>query len=211
VSLLYLVRHAEQEAGSGEDTAAGLTARGRRQARLLGGRLSGVPFDGIHHSPLTRAEQTARLLAESLPGVPVHADALLSDRTPVPSQEQEADYPTRHLPWLATVPVEERDEDAVQITAAMQHFARLCSDDPIPQGVPGCGHHLLITHAFVIGGFVREALDAPAWRWLGLNPFHCGLTVIQCLPERPPTLISFNDVGHLPLQERGRTPLDLLS
>jgi serine/threonine-protein phosphatase PGAM5 len=211
VTLLYLVRHAEQEHTPDEDPSVGISARGGRQARLLGQRLAGVPFDGIHHSPVTRAAETARLVAESLPGVPVHSSALLADRTPFPSAEQEAAYPARALPWLATVPVEERDEDGAQISTAMHHFARSGDDGTAPGSEPRQRHHLLVTHAFVIGGMVREALDAPAWRWLGLNAFNCGLTVIRCQPDREPTLISFNDVGHLPLEVRGRTPLDLLS
>jgi serine/threonine-protein phosphatase PGAM5 len=211
VTLLYLVRHAEQEHSPAEDPAVGISARGRLQARLLGQRLSGVPFAGIHHSPVKRAEETAQLVAESLPGVPLRSSVLLTDRTPVPSPEQEAGYPASDLPWLATVPVEERDEGGTQISAALRHFARLGDGVRTPGGQPGPGHHLLITHAFVIGGFVREALDAPAWRWLGLNPFNCGLTVIDCRPGSAPTLISFNDIGHLPLEVRGRAPLELFS
>jgi probable phosphoglycerate mutase len=211
VTLLYLVRHAEQEQTPDEDPTVGISPRGRQQARLLGQRLKDVPFDGIHHSPALRAEETAQLVAESLPGIPVHASALLSDRTPMPSPEQEASYPPQALPWLATVPVAERDESAIQISAAMRYFAELGGDARTAQDEPRPAHHLLITHAFVIGWFVREALDAPPSRWLGLNPFNAGLTVIHCRPEQPPNLISFNDIGHLPYEVRGRTPLDVLS
>jgi probable phosphoglycerate mutase len=107
--------------------------------------------------------------------------------------------------------VQERDEGGAQISAALHHFARLGDDAVASESQPTQRHHLLVTHAFVVGGMVREALDAPVWRWLGLNPFNCGVTVIRCRPDQEPTLISFNDVGHLPLEVRGRTPLDLLS
>ena len=59
-------------------------------------------------------------------------------------------------------------------------------------------HELVITHAFLIGWLVRHALDAPAWRWWGLNHCHAGLTVIRYAPGRPPTLVVVNDVSHLP-------------
>lgn len=62
---------------------------------------------------------------------------------------------------------------------------------------------LLITHNFVIGWFVRHALDAPAWRWMGLNRAHCALTIIQIGPGLPPILIAFNDAGHLPIELGG--------
>ncbi|MCZ7423500.1 histidine phosphatase family protein [Verrucosispora sp. WMMA2121] len=58
-------------------------------------------------------------------------------------------------------------------------------------------HELLITHNFVIGWFVRHTLDAPTWRWIGLNQANCGITVVQWEADRPPTLVSFNDTGHL--------------
>ncbi|MYT21722.1 histidine phosphatase family protein, partial [Streptomyces sp. SID7760] len=64
---LYLVRHGE--AASEE---SGLTDAGRRQAVLLGRRLRDVPLAAIHHGPLPRAEQTARLIGDQLTNVPLH-------------------------------------------------------------------------------------------------------------------------------------------
>jgi probable phosphoglycerate mutase len=40
-------------------------------------------------------------------------------------------------------------------------------------------------------------LDAPVWRWIGLNQAHCAITIVQWDSDRPPTLVSFNDIGHL--------------
>jgi probable phosphoglycerate mutase len=211
VTLLYLVRHAEQEQTAVEDPAVGLSQLGRRQARLLGQRLRNVPFEGLHHSPLRRAEETAKLIAEELPEVAIHASALLTDRTPMPTPEEEPSYPARSLPWLAGVPVDEQDEGGRHISAALRHFASLGDEASTSEAQPKPANQLLITHGFVISWFIREALDAPSWRWLGLNPFNASLSVIRCLPGQAPTLISFNDVGHLPYEVRGRTPLDLLS
>ena len=90
--------------------------------------------------------------------------------------------------WLDTVPPAERDGDAVALRAAVEHF-----------GVTGPAdrYELLVTHAFVIGWFVRHVLDAPVWRWIGLNHDNCAITVVQWDSDRPPTLISYNDTGHL--------------
>jgi len=57
---------------------------------------------------------------------------------------------------------------------------------------------LIVTHAFLIGWFVRHALDAPEWRWLGLNAANAALAVIRCTTDRPPMLASVNDMAHLP-------------
>ena len=58
-------------------------------------------------------------------------------------------------------------------------------------------YELLITHNFVIGWFVRQMLDAPVWRWIGLNQAHCAITIVQWESDRPPILVSFSDTGHL--------------
>jgi serine/threonine-protein phosphatase PGAM5 len=70
-------------------------------------------------------------------------------------------------------------------------------------------HELLITHNFVIAWFVREALGAEAWRWIGLNQANAGLTIIRVRTAKPPVLITHNDVGHLPRNLRTGLPQDL--
>lgn len=62
---------------------------------------------------------------------------------------------------------------------------------------PQARDELLVTHAFVVGWFVRHVLDAPEWRWMGLNAANGGVTVVQWHSDRPPTLVSYNDTGHL--------------
>ncbi|GEP36338.1 hypothetical protein NPS01_00010 [Nocardioides psychrotolerans] len=59
-------------------------------------------------------------------------------------------------------------------------------------------HHLVVTHAFTIGWLVRQALAAPPWRWVGLNHGHAALTVLRYDTDRPPTVVVFNDMSHLP-------------
>ncbi len=59
-------------------------------------------------------------------------------------------------------------------------------------------YELVVTHNFLIGWLVSQAMGAPPWRWLGLNQMNCAVTVIAYLPGLPAGLISFNDAGHLP-------------
>ena len=112
----------------------------------------------------------------------------MTDRTPVPSAARRDGYPNRWLAWLDDVPAEERDEDATALRAAVTHFGVVSAHGR---------HELLITHNFVIGWFVRHVLDAPDWRWIGLNLDNCAITIVQWEADRPPTLVSFNDTGHL--------------
>jgi serine/threonine-protein phosphatase PGAM5 len=188
---LYLTRHGEQERGvaAGDDPAAGLTTAGHRQAEALGRRLAGVRLDMLRHGPLPRAAQTAAVLATCLPGVPVEGSDLLQDRTPIPVGEAAAAVPERYRAFLDAVPADERDEGALALSAAVAELTTVGSADRA---------ELLVTHTFVIGWFVRHVMDAPDWRWLGLNHAHCGLTTIAVAGDRPPMLLGYNDVGHLP-------------
>ena len=101
---LYLVRHGAQQHSpadgdgdrSGDEPDLGLSALGEEQARLLGGRLAGISFEAVCHSPLRRAAETAQILSGYLPGVPVSASELLADRTPVPTGAQEDAVPPRY-------------------------------------------------------------------------------------------------------------------
>jgi len=187
-TLLYVVRHGEQDPASEHAADGGLSRLGRVQAERLGRRLRKVAFSAIHHSPLTRAAQTADIVAGHLPQVPRHACAYVTDRTPVPSAQQADQYPQRWHAWLDGVPEDERDVDAVALRAAVEHFGVVGDTDR---------HELLITHNFVIGWFVRHVLDAPQWRWIGLNQANCAITILLWDSDRPPTLVSFNDTGHL--------------
>ena len=55
----------------------------------------------------------------------------------------------------------------------------------------------LVGEACFLGWFVRHVLDAPVWRWIGLNQDNCAITIVQWESGRPPTLVGFNDTGHL--------------
>lgn len=81
---LHLVRH-----GEATPDESGLTENGRRQATLLGHRLTDVPFTAVHHGPLPRAEETARLIGDELTDVPLHRTELAGDYVPhLPSRDE---------------------------------------------------------------------------------------------------------------------------
>ncbi|MET7960724.1 histidine phosphatase family protein [Micromonospora zamorensis] len=209
--LLYLTRHAEQdltavpESGAGEPDT-GLTERGRQQATLLAERLRGRRFAAVHHGPLRRAAQTAELVAQSLPGVPVYATELAGDH--LPHDTDPAGLPPAYATFLAQFTAAER-VDGPRVTAeAVRRFT-----GPVPEEAPDGGpvRELVVTHTFLIAWLVRHALDAPERRWLGLNLHNAGLTVIRYSSGGPPNLIALNDVAHLPPELRGTgLPVDYL-
>lgn len=181
---LYLVRHGEQAATGDDD--AGLSSRGGEQAAGLAERLAGTTFDALHHSALTRARETAQILAGRLTGVTPHTCDLVLDRTPTPGPGSR--YPRRYDAFFAGVPVPERDPGGERIGAAVAALGEIGDHDRTD---------LVVTHNFVIGWFVRHVLDAPEWRWLGLDQANCGLTVVAWETGRAPALVGYNDVGHL--------------
>ncbi|MGN9841516.1 histidine phosphatase family protein [Nonomuraea sp. H19] len=188
---LYLTRH-----GEATPDESGLTDAGRRQAALLGERLQGVPLSAIHHGPLPRATQTAHLIGERLPGIPLHVSEAAGDYIPyVPEKEELAPgYADRLLGFVGQFPADERERGPALAAEALRAFT-----GPVAEGTR---HELVVTHNFLIGWLVRAALDAPKWRWLGLNHCNAALTVIRYAPDRPSSVLSYNDMGHLPAELR---------
>ncbi|MFG1840952.1 histidine phosphatase family protein [Micromonospora sp. NPDC049175] len=201
--LLYLTRHAEQdltalrESDAGEPDT-GLTERGRRQATLLGERLRGRRFAAVQHGPLRRAAQTAELVAASLPEVPVYETELAGDH--LPHDTDPVGLPPAYATFLGQFSAAERVDGPQVTAAAVRRFAGPVSDGPTGDEPV---RELVVTHSFLIAWLVRHALDAPEWRWMGLNLHNAGLTVIRYSPTGPPNLIAVNDVAHLPPELRG--------
>ncbi|MFG2356327.1 histidine phosphatase family protein [Streptomyces sp. NPDC048521] len=189
---LYLVRHAEASPDESE-----LTDTGRRQAELLGVRLRDSPLAVIHHGPLPRAEQTARLIGDQLDGVPVQPSEPAGDYLPhLPTREElPAEFADAMLDRIAGFPAEEWENGPGLARRALARFTGPVSGDE-PR------HELIVTHNFLVAWLVRDALDAPAWRWMGLHHGNASLTVIRYAPDRPASVLFHNDMGHLPPELR---------
>ncbi|NGO74777.1 histidine phosphatase family protein [Streptomyces sp. YC504] len=189
---LYLARH-----GEATPDESGLTEAGRAQARLLGERLRDKPLTAVHHGPLPRATETARLIREQLGSVDIHASPVAGDYLPyLPKREElPADSADRYLSWLAQFPAAEREDGPALAARALAEFTGPIEGDEDR-------HQLVVTHNFLVGWLVRHALDAPDWRWLGLNHANAGLTVIRYAPDRPANLLCYNDTRHLPEELR---------
>lgn len=191
---LYLVRHGEQLDAEHGLPDGPLSGRGLRQAESIAHRLSGVPFTGAWTSPLQRAQETARLMVEHMPALEPEPSALLMDCVPAgPTPDMHPSFES----FYGGVTPEEIAAGEAQMADATAEWLRPSREDR---------HDLLITHNFVIAWFVREALDAPAWRWMGLNQAHCGLTIIRVRSAKPPQLVVHNDLGHLPAELRTGMP-----
>lgn len=114
----------------------------------------------------------------------------------VPAREELPDDSAAFvLDRLSSTTAQERADGEVLARRAVDRFT-----GPVPGGEER--HELVVTHAFLIGWLVRHALDAPAWRRLGLNAANAALTVLRYASGRPPVVLLLNDQGHLPEELR---------
>ena len=140
--------------------------------------------------------------------LPSRPPRLLDDRTPLPTDLRQV--PEAYRGFVASAHAaggSEVDPDGAALDAAVAAFsadaaattvAALLGPGPAPDRRPGEPLRLvLVTHAFVVGWFVRHALDAPRWRWMGLNPSHASLSVLHLRAGAPANLVGFDDLGHL--------------
>lgn len=154
-----------------------------------------LPIEAIWHSPLPRAADSARELNIFLTGkVTVGEAPELLDHVPyVPTPTE---TPPAWVPFFdgyANVAADAGHKIADSLTARFG----TAGIDAIA-GRDGDVHEALITHAYPIAWLMRDALEAPPQRWLGLNSANTALTVIEHRFQLPPTIIMFNDMGHLP-------------
>ena len=193
---IYLVRHGEQQDAEFGLPDGPLSERGKAQAEAIGSRLASVPFTGAWHSPLQRATETAKIIQKQLGSVKSKPSNLLFDCYP---SGPTPDMPHAFEPFFGGVTEDQIEAGKAQMSDAVSEFLAPARGDR---------HDLLITHNFVIGWFVREVLDAPPWRWLGVNQANCGLTIIRVRSAKPPVLVAHNDLGHLPPELRTGLPID---
>lgn len=191
---IYLVRHGEHQDAEHGLTDGPLSPRGQRQSELIADRLSGLPLNAVWHSPLLRANETARAISARLPSVDPEPTALLFDCIPTGMTDE---TPAAFEPFFGSVTEAELEAGRAQMADAVNEFLVRKAGDV---------HEVLITHNFVISWFVREVLGAPEWRWMTLNQSHCALTVIAQKQGRPWTLLTHNDTGHLPVELRTGVP-----
>ena len=140
-----------------------------------------------------RGVRQAQAIAQRLSGV--HFDHAWT--SPL-QRATEPDTPVGFHRFLESVRPAEAEAGAAQMHDAGQQWLRPSRGDV---------NELLVTHNFVIGWFVREVMQSPAWQWMSLNQANCGLTIIRRRTGKPPQLVVHNDLGHLPAEDRTGLPM----
>lgn len=180
---IILVRHGNYVADANDSSPGpGLSPIGVAQARLVAARLAGMPgkFDAIYSSPMTRANETARLIAAELPGLPVEVLPDLEECTPK----------TRR----AEVTQREKPEEMAACAARLDRvFAA--------RFVPARGgerRELMVCHGNVTRYLVTRVLGVDTESWLEMSVGHASITQIRVEPDGRFKINSVGDIGHIP-------------
>ena len=181
---LYLVRHGQyaNSESSGDDAQHTLTPLGREQAAQTGKRLAlllaDTPVRCVTHSTMTRAAETAALVAAALPGVPLRPCSLLREGAPA-RPEPDTWKPRERDVWA----------DSARIEAAFRtHFRRA---EPGEAGV-----EVIVCHGNVIRFSVLRALQLPPEAWLRLGLANGSITKVVMRADGGVSLHCLGDSGH---------------
>jgi serine/threonine-protein phosphatase PGAM5 len=182
---IILVRHGVYDETDLRDSEVGkaLLPEGREQARLTGERLAGWParIDVLRASTMTRARETAEIIARSLPGL-----------APVPDRDlRECEPPGYDRMDMAGVTAGSKDSCAARLDG---DFARYFRPSPERDST-----EVLVCHGNVIRWLTCRALGADPKLWLGMSVANCSLTIIQVRPNGTFKITGVGDRGHLPV------------
>lgn len=182
---IYLVRHGQYDHDDERDEFSGreLVPLGIAQARLLAARLRAMPvkFSSLTSSTMTRARQTAQVIAHEFPGLELKQDPAIGECTP----------PT----WRQDVMAEETAE---AMAACVKNIERFFQERFAPSPDAVDRHDIVVCHGNVIRYLVTKALRADTMSWLQMSISNCSLTTIRILPDGTMRLDAFGDTGHIP-------------
>lgn len=182
---LFLVRHGEyvHDDACDEEVGCGLDALGREQARLVAARLDAVPlaFTSLQSSPMTRARETAAIIAGHFPQLVHRVERDIRECTPT----------TRRADIMAGLEPGEAVECDKQLAAAASRLL-------VPAAGGADENDIVVCHGNVIRWLVCRALGVDQEAWLGMSIANCSLTVIQVKADGSLKLVSFADSGHIP-------------
>ncbi len=189
---LYLVRHGkhqnlpyDREAGLTLEQArkldVGLTPIGVEQAQVTAQRLSSLPISAIHCSTLPRARETADIITQKFPGVPVHRSRALWECIPcVPPARAE----------YFEIFIGDLSPGKIQAEKAFDKYLKPARGDD--------KHEIIVSHGNLIRYFVCRILQAPPESWAEMDTNNCGISQVQIQSNGAIRLVSYNSVGHLP-------------
>jgi serine/threonine-protein phosphatase PGAM5 len=189
IHYVYLIRHGDYDRDpdrNADDVVSnGINALGHEQASLVGARLATLPIKpaALVSSTYRRAQETAEDIGRKL-GMTPTLDSLLHECT---AGSERADYMKNHS-------VEE-------IAACDSNLAQAWRKYLVPS--PDADRHdILVCHGNVIRWFVSRAVSGDPRHWPAMEIANGSLTILAVRPDGSVRLVSFSDVGHLPVAKQ---------
>jgi len=183
---LILIRHGQYNLSGTTDSERYLTDLGREQAKLTGIRLAelSLPYSFMIHSNMTRAIETANIITESLPKVPVlPADSILREGAPIAPEPKVGSWKPDYY----------YEQDGARIEAAFRKYFHRAD----PQQEKD-SYEIIVCHANVIRYFACRALQFPPEAWLRLSLKHASLTWLVVRPDGKVHCRAVGEAGHFP-------------
>lgn len=195
---VILIRHGQYHETHSDDAKRKLTKLGRVQAHLTGQRLQ-IMLQGIDDkfgacnitsltsSDMTRAKETAQIISQYLPNVPVNKpDAMLNEVLPAP-----------------IIPVRPEIDATAEIDASAKTM-----DDVFHKYIYRSRHNdnededkhefeVIVCHGNVIRYIFCRALQIPPEAWLRMSIFNCSMTYLMIKPNGYCLCRMLGDIGHL--------------
>jgi len=197
--ILYCVRHGESvynaEGRIQGQSDVPLSELGRQQSRAVAVALSGLPIDAIYASPLRRAMETAKTLAEAL-GLEIQTEPRLKEiHVGIFQDKLRTDlgrlFPEEFARWTSGDPDfvipggESRRELARRGCQAFESIRRA-----------GHGHAAVVSHGRLLVVTLKALVDFPAER--PLAALHNGsITTVRLNSDGRAEVVSLNQVDHL--------------
>lgn len=195
---LYLIRHGQsQHNADGRiqgQCDVGLSRLGHVQSRALADELADAPIEAIVASPLQRAMQTARPLAERM-GLPISTDDRLKEIHAGIFQGMLRDelaerYPDEYRRWIGGDP-------DFAIPEGESRRALMQRSGEAIQAIREAGHRnvAVVAHGGSLSGALKVLLDIPAHR----HPFKLMNAAISRVRWEPSStkLLTLNETHHL--------------
>ena len=187
--VLYLVRHGHYDCQDPRDPTQGkaLLPVGIQQAERTGARFAqlGARIDHVYCSDFVRARQTAEILLQQLPEIPLQIDPDL--------REIDSFYhPQGH--YSVTIPLEEaarRAHPPQALVAFEKYFEKL------PASLE---REVLVCHGNLIVYFLTRLLTLSRAQWEDLFIHNCSITEIQISLSGEAEIVVIGDEDHLPAE-----------
>ena len=182
---LILIRHGQYNLSGSSDQERSLTSLGRSQAEMTGLRLAelSLPYTHILHSDMTRAVQTAGIIAKQLPQVKVlPSDGILREGAPI-KPEPKVDSWKPDTYYMT---------DGARIEAAFRKYFHRAEPSQEKDS-----YEIVVCHANVIRYFLCRALQFPPEAWLRISLKHASLTVLTIRPDSRVSVKCLGEAGHL--------------